>query len=276
MNICFTINQDFIPQLEVTLSSILSNADKEDRFDFYVITDYISEQAKTSLSKKYINLHFITAELNKDLELPLISNLSSIVYLRLQIPTLLQNLDKVLFLDCDLIVNSSLKSLYDTDLSDSLVGAIEDYGIPKFAPKHIEKLKLQTYFNAGVLLMNLRKFREELTEEKCYEVLKNRKQEILFQDQDILNIVCQEKTLFLDKQYNYQSSPSYKNTNQNGLITHYVGKYKPWNKLNYSTSYTNYWIHVFKTRHVAHFFKTFWSANTKLLQKFFKYALRRV
>ena len=166
MNICFTINQDFIPQLEVTLASILSNANEDDSFNFYVITDYISEQTKNRFSKKYNNLHFITTELSNDLELPLISNLSSIVYLRLQIPTLLQNLDKVLFLDCDLIVNGSLKTLYDTDISTFLVGAIKDYGIPQFAPKHLEKLGLQTYFNAGVLLMNLTKFREELIEEK--------------------------------------------------------------------------------------------------------------
>ena len=121
MNICFTVDEKFIPQFEVTMTSILSNANKDDEFNFYLVTDGLKSRTKKKLTKKYSNLVIVELERGGEFEkYPLVSNSSYIVYLRLKIPSLLSNLDKILYLDSDLIVTGSLKSLYDTDISDFL------------------------------------------------------------------------------------------------------------------------------------------------------------
>lgn len=275
MNICFTVDEKFIPQFEVTMTSILSNANKDDEFNFYLVTDGLKSRTKKKLTKKYSNLVIVELERDGEFEkYPLVSNSSYIVYLRLKIPSLLSNLDKILYLDSDLIVTGSLKSLYDTDISDFYVGAVADFGVHKFLPKHIENLGLRDYFNAGVLLMNLKAFREQGLEDKCYEILTNNSSQILFQDQDVLNIVCDEHVKSLETTFNCQV---YKNTDVSGsVIVHYVGQDKPWSSINVEKSSGLYWRYVCKTRYLFSFLSIFGMGISKKYRKFFKYLFKHV
>lgn len=278
MNICFTANEKFIPQFEVTLTSILETADKEDAFSFFLITDGLKNKTKEYLTKRYPMLNILEININDKIRsYPLISNDSYIVYLRLQIPSLLPNIKKVLYLDCDIIANRSLKPLYSTDINNYYAAGIPDIGVSTFLPKHIEKLGIKEYFNAGVLLMNLEEFRHQNIEEKCYEFLQ-KNNSITFQDQDVLNVVCANHIKPLDTSFNSQTEKGFKTSEhlKPETIIHYAGQKKPWNSVSTSKNWLLYWKYVFKTKYFAHFLKLWSMAILKNFKIFFKYALKRV
>lgn len=139
--------------------------------------------------------------------LPLLPNSSYATYYRLLIPQILpQNIRKVLFLDCDIIVRHSLLPLWETDIEgyalaaviDNLDSAIGTFNRLKYSPS-------LGYFNAGVLLLNLKFWRENNIHSEIRSYMKNHYEDIIFCDQDILNYVFRERKRLLPIKYNFQT-----------------------------------------------------------------------
>ena len=134
--------------------------------------------------------------------------------LRLLLPELLPELDRILYLDCDIIVRQDLARLWEeTDLGDNYLGAVYEAAIEgqaeRFRALGCDPAK---YFNSGFLLLNLKQMREENVSEKLLEAC--RVPYLEFPDQDALNQVCQGRVLPL--------SPLY-----NSIRTFFIPKYKP-------------------------------------------------
>ena len=134
--------------------------------------------------------------------------------LRLLLPELLPNLDRVLYLDCDIIVRQDLARLWnETDLGGNYLGAVYEAAIEgqaeRFRALGCDPAK---YFNSGFLLMNLAQMRKEKVSERLLEAC--RVPYLEFPDQDALNQVCQGRVLPL--------SPLY-----NSIRTFFIPKYKP-------------------------------------------------
>ena len=134
--------------------------------------------------------------------------------LRLLLPELLPELDKILYLDCDIIVRQDLARLWEEiNLGDNYLGAVYEAAIEgqaeRFRALGCDPAK---YFNSGFLLMNLKQMREENVSEKLLEAC--RVPYLEFPDQDALNQVCQDRVLPL--------SPLY-----NSIRTFFIPKYKP-------------------------------------------------
>jgi lipopolysaccharide biosynthesis glycosyltransferase len=131
-------------------------------------------------------------------------------YYRLLAPWLLPELDKVLYLDCDIIVNDDLRELYALELGDNLVAAARDALIIGRVYTQVDNIKeyltyldikhVNGYFNSGVLLMNLAQFRRErLADRMIGFALRH---ECMFVDQDVLNSICQGRVLYFDARWN--------------------------------------------------------------------------
>lgn len=114
--------------------------------------------------------------------------------------------DKIIYLDCDIICELDIKELYDKDISQSPLAAVKDYGLPVSYKRKIIAAP-DRYFNAGVLLLNLRWFREhadKLLELMRHELRQNTR--LAFADQDVLNIFFSrdgKKIQYLDEKFNY-------------------------------------------------------------------------
>ena len=133
--------------------------------------------------------------------------------LRLLLPELLPELDKILYLDCDIIVRQDLAKLWaQTDLADNYLAAIYEAAIEgqadRFRALGCDPAK---YFNSGFLLMNMAQMRAKKVSEKLLEAC--RVPYLEFPDQDALNQVCQGRVLPL--------SPLY-----NSIRTFFIPKYK--------------------------------------------------
>ena len=151
-------------------------------------------------------------------------------------------LDKVLYLDCDLVVNGSLYELWNIELEDNAVAAMEEMG--GALPDAYERLsydKQYGYFNAGVLLINLKYWREHKVVGLFNEYIAGNEVRLVAHDQDVLNALFHDKYLPLSCKWNveetfYHYSFIERKAFDKGLlailrhpvILHYTWKPKPW------------------------------------------------
>lgn len=166
MNILFTLNNAFVPQVATCMCSIFENNKSMDEINIYLLNTDISEANKAKLqefTKLYgRSVHFITLpNLRSLIDFDFDTNgWSPIVLARLLVDKLLpEDIDRILYLDGDTLVLGSLESLWKLDMGNCSIGmgpeSTVDAGRREFLG-----LGKQMYCNAGVLLINLEKWRE--------------------------------------------------------------------------------------------------------------------
>lgn len=156
-----------------------------------------------------------------------------IVYARLFLADILpSDIDRVVFLDCDLFVRTAIEQLAEMDLQGNVIAAVLEprrHGFQTYREMRPKRYfdTADPYFNAGVMLIDFQKWREidfmaELEARLTPEEIKG-----LFQDQDILNVVMKDRWLVLDYRWNFQDAVV-EHEPLDPLIAHYTGPRKPW------------------------------------------------
>lgn len=208
MNILFACDENYATHLLVLIKSIQMHT--KSNLAIYILDMGIKTKTKETIAKHFsdIQIEFIAVDEEDFAQFPkTISYISLATNARLKccdyLPT---TLDKILYLDIDIIVSGDLQKLWQTDLQDKSIGVCFDTFIA-FDKKHKEKISLNAddpYFNAGVMLIDLKKWREKDIFELSLDVIKTYKDKLHFQDQDILNIVFKNDALYLDNRFNFQ------------------------------------------------------------------------
>ena len=132
----------------------------------------------------------------------------SIVWLRFFLPHLLLDRSRVIYLDSDTLVMSDLQGFWDTPLDPHPLAAVANVVEPSVRP-HVEALGIQYpggYFNSGVLLMDLDRMRAEQSSEQLLEAAADRRESLVWPDQDALNVVFARRWLPLHPRWNTQNS----------------------------------------------------------------------
>lgn len=162
--------------------------------------------------------------------------------------------NNVLYLDCDLLVNGDLSALFDLNLADNYVAASTDF-IAEY--QYENYLGLQgNYFNAGVLLINLPLWQQDGICRKALDLSHQIVNKLECGDQDILNLLFQNRWRKLPRFYNYQVGGDWAFRNhphlidqslpsgQVPLITHFNTQEKPWLKNSFKTRFRDlYWFY---------------------------------
>jgi lipopolysaccharide biosynthesis glycosyltransferase len=177
--IFFACDDNYIPFLGTALHTIVRNASKEFHYRAIVLNAGINEENKERVrgvetDNLTIDFFDISAIINKhydNLALRLRDYYSVAIYYRMFIPSLFPQYDKAIYLDADLILVGDISELYNTNIEGKLVGAINDrlvLDVPEFAAyaNNAIGVAAHEYFNSGVLVMNLKKFREDNIEGK--------------------------------------------------------------------------------------------------------------
>ncbi len=244
INVCLSCDNNYAKYAGVVIASILKNAKPEDELRIYVLDGGISQENKANINSiKYIKdceINFIPIDENIFEEYKQVKThkyISIATYYRLKTPSLLNNIDKIIYLDCDVIVFTSLSDLYNTDISEFLIAGISDN------KKRMVKDN-PNYVNAGILLMNLANMRKDNTEEKFYQYTKENINNIKKGDQEIINEVCKKQIKVInDDTWNVQVSNFVNRSNYTNKpkIIHYLSKEKPWKFGSYSY-FKNLWF----------------------------------
>lgn len=241
IKVCYTCDNNYAEYVTVSIASILKNANKNDNLTFYVISNDITEDRMEKIQKlKYIkdfNVNFISPkeEIFNDFKniktteyLPLAS------FFRLKIASLIQNEDKIIYLDPDTIIEKSLNDFFNTDITDCFCAGIPDIGYKKHG-KRLGFSPNNKYINSGVLLINLKKWRDDNAEEKFSNNAKQYSSSFILGDQDIINKSFENQILIVNNKWNVQviNFCSRSDYSQKFNILHYTGRQKPWKFASY-------------------------------------------
>ncbi len=181
-----------------------------------------------------------------DIDLPInIKHISIETYFRLFAPYLIdKNVDRILYLDCDLIINKSIDGFYNMDIEDNIIAGVINFDSDSCL--YNDRLKLphdNPYINAGVLLIDLKKYRDFIDKDTIIKFIENNYKILDYQDQDVLNALFLNKIKLVDIKYNYQITqiiPGHETYDNN--IVHYCNKHKPWETdfIDYHKAYDYY------------------------------------
>lgn len=257
INICFVVNSKYINQLIITLTSIFYN-NAEDSFKVFILHSDLKYEDINKLDQidKKTNDEIILIKVNDDClgDVPILRNdFNKTPYYKLLIPELIpKNINRILYLDVDIVVNGNIKELYYLDINDKFIAAVPDPIINKNDKEYKRRLGMSeedNYFNSGVLLFDLNNFRKEYTLEKALKYIQINGQYFKFHDQEVLNGMYFKQFYTLDETYNYITmyrSPidfikhyiiDLRDKNEN-IIIHFANL-KPWNT-NYIGKYEKY------------------------------------
>lgn len=160
------------------------------------------------------------------------AHLTRSTYLRLLIPDLFPDEDRVIYMDCDMVVLDDLGTLARVELGRDVVAAVP---CPSPDPVEVSATGHVTgsYVNAGLLVMNLPVWREEGIAARCLALLSDPDRPLLSEDQSAINIAAHGRIRLLEPRFNTYSDPgSYKRTEDfpdAPAVVHYVVNNKPWN-----------------------------------------------
>ena len=273
MDIIFATNNNFCSHAAEAIVSLLeTNKDKAITIHLFTIgCDVENIERIREIVERYsqvIVMYPITNEIFADF--PETGAYSLACYLRLLAPSLLPHIGKALYLDCDLIVNGDISELWNLDITDYAVAAVHD----AILSYHIVKGYLgydywqDGYFNSGVLLMNLKYWREHGLQQKLVDYLNTHK--VSLPDQDALNVILHGCVKWIHPKWNCHvgyfafpplvplSEKKYiKELWSGAKIVHFTGPTEPW----YKECVNPYKKVYLKYRNVAN-----WNASVPLLR----------
>tara|TARA_B110000967_G_scaffold2688_1_gene2815 strand:+ start:36 stop:989 length:954 start_codon:yes stop_codon:yes gene_type:complete len=247
--VVFCFDNNFCQPAYVAIASLLSHANKETVYHVYcILSKNVTEKNKLLLSKLSNDrtvLDFIEAS-NRFDKAHQPNGITEAAYYRLLLHKLIPKEDKVIYLDVDVLVNDDLSAMFSIELDRNILAAVKNLYIYQTFDKQLKEVVYwnekfndakNSYFNSGVLLLNLAEIRSTYIWREWLELLLKEKWEYL--DQDILNITCRNKTVFLPPKYNATYAIRAKGSDQLGLfskdeltdtpvIYHFTAK-KPWN-----------------------------------------------
>ena len=230
INVCVACDNNYARYAAVVIASVLKNATPEDNLCFYILDGGIEDENKEKICSlkniKDCEINFVKIDnemFSEYLSIKTHSYISIPTFYRLKLPTLLPNVDRIIYFDCDMVVNSSLRELFDTDFGDCIIAGVHDL------KKKMVK-KNPTYVNAGMLVFDVKKMAEIGAEKLFADYTKEHFETIKLGDQEIINEVLKGRIKIVDDEWNVQSSNFVNRSSytQNPKVIHFVSGKKPW------------------------------------------------
>lgn len=252
INIVFASDNNYAQHTAVAMASVLVNTKVPQKIQFYLIDDKIQPENKEKITKTVQNLggniEFIKIKNSRLEDCYVSGELSRASYFRLDIANILdESIEKIIYLDCDLLVYDDIEKMWQLDMGGKPVAATCDLGIMASARVRKQKNKFiglpfdAPYFNAGVLMMDLKKWRDGNYAEAIIALATQNKYPN--HDQDALNkffmnnwqeiplrwdVIPPVFNLFLKIVTKPDLRKKAIEAKLNPAIFHYAGGYKPW------------------------------------------------
>lgn len=247
ISILAALDEHYLPQLHVLLTSLRLN-DPQEHMDLYLLQSAISREGLAAVERQCaaFGYGFFPVEVEDALfqNAPVTRQYPKEMYYRLLAPQLLpRQLERVLYLDPDILIINPIRPLWETDLRGNLFGAAAHTGKTELA-NSVNQLRLGTqrdYYNSGMLLMDLDAGRREIHPRELFAYVEKHRKELILPDQDLLNGLFSWRILELeDVLWNYDAR-NYSNyllrsggvcdlrwVMEHTAILHFCGKEKPW------------------------------------------------
>lgn len=215
---CFCCTRNWYIHLYTIIYALLKH-NKVDKIYLFIEDDEISYLKNDKI--EFININNLLEYVKQDSP-NYNTKYTKLSYLRCYFSKIL-NEDKILYLDVDTLVVDNIQELWDLDLEDNVIAGVHE---PGEWNKYLNTYGLDdTYINSGVLLMDLKKIREEKLDDSMIYLLNHNK--YAFPDQDVINLVCRNRIHHLNNIYNSSETTGIVD---NAKILHYIRGNKGWIK----------------------------------------------
>ena len=253
--IFFTIDDSYAPFLAVALNSAIKNSDPQRNYKAIVLyqdlgADNISRLQ--SLQTENFKIELMPIRANMEALDDRMSNrlrcdyFTLTIYFRLFIPSMFPQYDKGIYIDSDVVLTDDIAKLFDIDIGENYIGACNDLSIADIPPlvAYTEKavgVNAKEYINSGVLLMNLKKMRDDDLEGHFLSLLNKYHFDSIAPDQDYLNAMCNGKIYYLEEKWDTMPNDAKPMLTETSLI-HYNLFSKPWcyDGIQYEEQFWNY------------------------------------
>ena len=251
----------YVPYLYVYLYSLLKSSNSTSNYDIIVLEKSISQKHKEDIMNLFMESDNISIRFYKPIYEIADSNLfvadarySEEAYYRMLTPWILEDYDKAIVMDCDIILKDDIAELYNIDVSGYLAAGVKDVifqgflngMVPDTMEYALKEMKMKNpyhYINTGVLVMNLKEWRAQYKERDIIHLMQTKKFRI--QEQDILNTLFENKVKFMSIEWNYyiavsefikmcadaaplDSMKAYYDAAEHPHLYHYASSPKPW------------------------------------------------
>lgn len=245
ITLAVSTNNHYVIMLAALLKSIEENHRTGEIIDVWIIEDTVSDsnkkKLKNSVSEKIFTLNWISSKkvVPKGMNLPLDHNSYPLnIFMRLFIPHFISpEIDKVLYMDVDMIMLYEISKLWNTNLNNYILAAVTD-SICVHIKNNIANYRelnlppMAKYFNSGLLLINTKKWRENNITEKVIDTVNRNRKYTQFSDQYGLNVNVVGQWLELDPLWNYYAHGDHISP----YVIHFYHR-KPFYKSYFNSSY---------------------------------------
>lgn len=261
MTVFFAADITFVPVLETALFSLFQHNQRH-RLTVHLALTGVSEDRCARF--KFIARHFDAKLICHEVDaaalppLPTDARIPMAAYFRLLIPQLVgEQTGRILYLDCDLLVTADLGPLWTTDLGGAVLAAVHDPGADQTRRTALGLSVGHSYFNSGVLLIDLHAWRRERVTEEALDFLSRFPGRAAYHDQDALNACLDSRVAILGTHWNFM--PYLEGTREHPeyaaielgqdfpKIVHYAGRHKPWT----ATACDDRWAALFRAQQEA-------------------------
>ena len=261
INICLACDDNYARYAGVVIASVLANAASNEKLHFFILDGGITPENHAKLEAlkdlRHCDITFVPIDeaLFEDYKkVKTHEYITLATYYRLKISSLLPQVDRVIYMDCDVVVNHSLSELFNSDLGESAIAGVSDLNKRRVR-------KNPTYVNAGMLIMDIANIRKYDLEKRFLDYTRKNIDHITCGDQEIINEVCKGEIKLLDESWNVQSSNFVNRSSYTPepRIIHFVARRKPWHGGSLSVHRDLYFNYLQMTP---------WALSAKELEKF--------
>ena len=245
VEVFYAFDDNFAKYAVVSIASMIRTSSPERQYSIHILHTGITEEAMETITDMQMdNFRIAFSDVSDYLasikeKLPIRDYYTRTTYYRLFIADMVPQYDKAIYIDADTVVRRDIAELYDTEIGEALVGACHEQVMLQMDiyGEYVERvlgISREVYFNAGLLLINSRAWRERRVLEKFVRLL-GEYDFVVTQDEDYINVICKDRTYFLDRRWNTEVTEGISHpyaVAEEANIVHFIMANKPWHTEN--------------------------------------------
>ncbi|MFA6154177.1 glycosyltransferase family 8 protein [Mesorhizobium sp.] len=267
-----------VDQAGVTIASVVAHLSPGPPLTFHVFHGEPPSRRSRRLARLRVGPHRLLVHYveNRFRNIALFDHVTPAALLRLQLGEFLPALDRVLYLDADILAVADIRPLLDTDLGGAVAGAVQDLGLHAALaeeaitgqPDHVLHVRdalgwdpdTFIYVNSGVLLLDLAALRRERFGERAGQLVLDHPHRFRWRDQDAINLLLSGRVVLLDPRWNtmvwfLEREPRRHHADMAAValqrrdpwLLHFSGACKPWHGLVDIEDYRRWWRAALRT-----------------------------